>query len=147
MKKTEGLFCEYAANKMRESIEFAAHVILNKVEEFDYTPEEALRATVARMGTAFFAKHARVSEAGVITFVDNGRSLESSELRNYLAFFGLEGLVDACELKHVGRSTAFSIVANLFNIGHRYSMDSTLSSGAVTVGPVGITANVGRWSK
>lgn len=147
MKKTEGLFCQHAANKMRKSIKFAAHVIMNKVKEFDYTPEEALRATVASMGTAFFATQAGVSEADVITFVDNERSLESKELRNYLAVFRLEGLVDACELKHVDRHAALDIVDNLVNIGHEHGMDSTLSGGAVAVGSTGIAANVGKWSK
>ena len=147
MKKTEGLFCEHAAGRMRESIEFAAHMILNKVEEFDYTPEEALRATVARMGIAFFAERARVPEADVLTFVNDGRALASEELRSYLNFFDLGSLVDACELKHVNRREAVGIVANLVNIGHRYSVDNSLNAGSAAVGFTGIAANVGMWSK
>ena len=147
MKKTKGLFCEHAASRMRKNIEFAAHVILSKVEDFDYTPEEALRATVTRMGTDFFTKHAKVPEADVLTFVEDGRSLGSGELRNYLAFFGLESLVDAYELKHVNRRKACRVVVNLFKIGHRYDMDSILSNGSAVVVTPEIAASARKWSK
>ena len=87
MTITAKKFLARVSSEMRGNTNLARKSLINKIEEFDYSPEEALRSTIKRMGVSFFAHFSKLPENTIKQFVNKKRQLTPQEMDRYLRVF------------------------------------------------------------
>ena len=92
MPKRSESFDKYIAEKMQDP-EYAKATLLNAIEEFDESVEEALSYTIRSMGIKEFAQKAGISSQNVSDFIRGERKLKQETLDKYLAVFGLKSKI------------------------------------------------------
>lgn len=96
MPRRSESYDQYIAEKMQDT-DYARGMLLNSIEEFGESVEEALKYTIRNMGIKEFSEKAEIPFQNVSDFVRGKRKLKVETLDKYLSVFKLKSKIVVVE--------------------------------------------------